>query len=61
MAKTVKVHEDTHEALKSLKARRRSSSIYQVIREMITTTAGWPQGRDASRSEAGELTSYLKD
>ena len=61
MAKSVKVHEDTHEALKNLKAQRRSSSIDQVIREMIRATSGWPVGRGSRRSESDELTSYLKD
>ncbi|MDE1854084.1 MAG: hypothetical protein KGI38_10140 [Thaumarchaeota archaeon] len=40
MAKSVRFHDDTHRALKILKARRRSSSIDQVIREMIRSSTG---------------------
>jgi predicted CopG family antitoxin len=60
MAKSVKVHDDTHRALKLLKARRRSRSIDEVIREMIKTSTGSPveEARPASRTD--ELTRYLK-
>ena len=61
MAKSVRVHDDTHRALKELKARRRSASLDQVIREMIRTTTGSPVDKERSGSKADELTSYLKD
>ena len=61
MAKSVRVHDDTHRALKELKARRRSASLDQVIREMIRTTTGSPVDKARSGSKADELTSYLKD
>jgi predicted CopG family antitoxin len=38
--KSVKVHDDTHRALKRLKAKKRSRSIDQVIREMIRNSTG---------------------
>ena len=38
--KSVKVHEETHRALKLLKAKQRKRSIDQVIREMIRDSAG---------------------
>jgi predicted CopG family antitoxin len=60
MAKSVKVHDDTHRALKELKARRRSSSIDQVIREMIRTSTGSPVDRALPDSKMAELTNYLK-
>lgn len=40
MAKSVKVHDDTHRALKELKARRRSKSVDQVIRDIIAAATG---------------------
>ncbi|HUK79972.1 MAG TPA: ribbon-helix-helix protein, CopG family [Nitrososphaerales archaeon] len=60
MAKSVRVHDDTHRALKLLKARRRSRSIDEVIREAIRDSTGSPveDTRPASRTE--ELTKYLK-
>jgi hypothetical protein len=61
MAKSVKVHDDTHRALKVLKARRRSQSIDQVIREMIRATTGSSVDPIITDSKAEELTKYLKD
>jgi hypothetical protein len=55
----VKVHNDTHRALKELKARRRSRSIDQVIREMIRDTTGKLVEEEGKQSEASLLTSYL--
>jgi predicted CopG family antitoxin len=40
LAKSVKVHDDTHRALKLLKAKKRNRSIDEVIREMIRATTG---------------------
>lgn len=55
--KTVKVHDDTHRALKRLKAKRRSRSVDQVIRDMIRASG-------ASTDEPSEgdekLTSYAQ-
>ncbi|MDG6953573.1 MAG: hypothetical protein JRN16_02660 [Nitrososphaerota archaeon] len=56
--KSVKVHDDTHRALKALKASRRSASIDQVIREMIKASTGAPVGR-GERLGSEELTKYL--
>jgi len=61
MAKSVKVHDDTHRALKLMKARRRSQSIDQVIREMIRASTGSSVEHVRSDSKAEELTKYLKD
>ena len=57
--KSVKVHDDTHRALKKLKSKRRSRSIDQVIREMMRS-AGVADGDDAARGE-GKITSYLDE
>lgn len=61
MAKSVRVHDDTHRALKLLKARRRNRSIDEVIREMIRASTGTPveDARPAPRTD--ELTKYLED
>jgi predicted CopG family antitoxin len=40
LAKTVKVHDDTHRVLKEIKAQRRDSSLDQVIRELIAKSTG---------------------
>jgi predicted CopG family antitoxin len=55
--KSVKVHDDTHRALKALKAKKRSGSIDQVIREMIRESTGKPVG-SASTEESERLTSF---
>ena len=60
MAKSVKVHDDTHRALKLLKERRRSSSLDQVIREMIRAATGSSVESTKMDSRADELTRYLK-
>jgi ribbon-helix-helix CopG family protein len=59
VVKTVKVHEDTHRALKRLKAKRRRRSIDEVIREMIRTTTGTPVGAGTEEGEPA-LLSYVK-
>ena len=59
MAKSVKVHDDTHRALKLLKARRRSRSIDEVIREMIRASTGSPVEAARATSRTDELTKYL--
>jgi len=60
MAKSVRVHDDTHRALKLLKTNRRSSSLDQVIREIIREATG-TSVEDARRgSKSSELTSYLE-
>jgi hypothetical protein len=61
MAKSVRVHDDTHRALKLLKKSRRSRSIDQVVREMIKAYTGTSVEEGRSYSKAEELTSYLKD
>ena len=59
MAKTVKVHDDTHRALKLLKARRRSGSMDEVIREMIRASTGSPVESAQPGPESEGLTRYL--
>lgn len=61
MAKSVKVHDDTHRALKQMKAGRRSKSIDEVIRELIKQSTGSPVERMSPRGKAAELTAYLSD
>ena len=60
MAKSVRVHDDTHRALKLLKARRRSRSIDEVIRDMIRASTGSPVEDARAASKTDELTNYLK-
>ena len=60
MAKSVRVHDDTHRALKLLKARRRRRSIDEVIREMIRDSTGFPVGDARAAPKTDELTKYLK-
>ncbi|HXW94567.1 MAG TPA: hypothetical protein VEJ19_02525 [Nitrososphaerales archaeon] len=61
MAKSVRVHDDTHRALKLLKTRRRSRSIDEVIREMIRASTGLNVEDARPSSKTVELTKYLKD
>jgi predicted CopG family antitoxin len=60
MAKTVRVHDDTHRALKLLKTKRRSASIDQVIREMIRDSTGSTVETTRSESKSDELTKYFR-
>jgi predicted CopG family antitoxin len=60
MGKSVKVHDDTHEALKRIKAEKRSKSIDEGIREMVKQTTGTPVQRGGRRDGSAELTSYMK-
>ena len=59
MTKSVKVHDDTHGALKALKERGRKRSVDQVIRELIEASTGSPVGSVRAASEAEALTKYL--
>ena len=59
MAKSVKVHDDTHRALKELKAKRRGRSMDEVVREMIKETTGTPVDRPRRAAVDDELTSYV--
>ena len=61
MAKSVRVHDDTHRALKVMKARRRRKSMDEVIREMIRETTGSPVEDARAVSKMDELTKYLND
>jgi len=58
LAKSVKVHDDTHRALKRLKAKQRSRSMDEVIRGMIRTSTGSPVGGE-EKAET-EITAYVK-
>ena len=60
MAKSVKVHDDTHRALKQLKAQKRSRSVDEVIREMIKQSTGHPVEKTGAK-KAAELTTFLSD
>ena len=61
MAKTVKVHEDTHQALKQLKLHGRKDSLDEVIREMIRTTTGLPVEKVSYEPPTARLTSYIPE
>jgi len=61
MTKSVKVHDDTHRALKLMKSRRRSRSIDEVIREMIRASTGSSVEDVRQPALTDELTKYLKD
>jgi predicted CopG family antitoxin len=58
LSKSVRVHDDTHRALKELKARRRSGSLDQVVRELIREATGSPVEEERLRTRSEELTSY---
>ncbi len=60
MAKSVRVHEDTHRALKLLKAKRRSSSLDQVIRGLVKEATGTPVEDETGGHKSDELTKYFK-
>jgi len=59
LAKTVRVHDDTHRALKRLKTTRRSRSLDEVIREMIRASTGVPVGKGENQKET-QLMSYVR-
>ena len=60
MSKSVRVHDDTHKALKLIKEKRRSSSLDEVIREMIKSSTGTTVEDIRPPSKSEELTGYLK-
>ena len=60
MAKSVKVHDDTHRVLKQMKAQRRSKSVDEVIREMIKQSTGNPVEKTGTK-KATELTTFLSE
>ena len=60
MVKSVKVHDDTHRALKLLKAQKRSKSVDEVIREMIRESTGHPVEKMTGK-KAAELTAFLSE
>jgi len=59
--KTVKVHEDTHKALKRLKTQRRKKSIDEVIREMVRVTTGVSVKTFEEGSYTASLTPYTEE
>ena len=61
MAKSVRVHDETHRALMALKERRRSASLDAVIRDMIKESTGIPVERIEPTSRPGKLTTYIAD
>jgi predicted CopG family antitoxin len=60
MAKSVKVHDDTHRVLKLMKGQKRSKSIDEVIREMIKTSTGLSVNDRWSPKKNSEITSYME-
>jgi hypothetical protein len=58
LVKTVKVHDDTHRALKLLKAKKRTHSLDQVIRDMIKVTTGASVEKGPTGGDT-QLISYL--
>jgi predicted CopG family antitoxin len=60
VAKSVKVHDDTHRVLKQLKTQRRSKSVDEVIREMIKQSTGHPVEKTGLK-KATELTTFISD
>lgn len=61
MPKSVKVHDDTHRALKEMKASRRDRSIDKVIRDMIEASTGERVGKTKLETKSARLTSYFED
>jgi archaellum biogenesis ATPase FlaH len=61
LAKSVKVHEDTHRALKQLKLQGRKASLDEVIRETIRAATGLPVEKISKESNTARLTSYIRD
>jgi len=60
VAKSVKVHDDTHQALKQLKSQRRSKSVDEVIRELIKQSTGQAVEK-TNRRKAAEITTFLSE
>ena len=61
MVKTVKVHEDTHRALKRLKVEERRRSLDEVIRAMVRATTGSPVQAVGKGKPTRSLTSYAEE
>ena len=61
MAKSVKVHDDTHRALKKMKVATRSASMDQVIRKMIRDATGSEPGSAVDDPNTDRLTEYLDE
>jgi len=61
MGKSVKVHDDTHLALKRIKVQKRSKSLDEVVREMIREVTGVPVEKLASKGKSVELTSFMRE
>ncbi|MDG6981702.1 MAG: hypothetical protein JRN51_11405 [Nitrososphaerota archaeon] len=49
--KTVKVHDETHRALKRLKSKKRSRSLDQVIRDLVRSSTGSPVEKTADEAD----------
>jgi predicted CopG family antitoxin len=58
LEKTVKVHEDTHRALKRLKVEGRKKSLDEVIREMVKKSTGVSVEKVPEKGRTASLTSY---
>jgi len=59
--KTVKVHEDTHRALKRLKVQGKKKSLDEVIRDLVRATTGFPVQTVGDRGQTASLTSYAEE
>jgi predicted CopG family antitoxin len=60
VAKSVKVHDDTHRVLKQLKAQKRSKSVDEVIREMIKQSTGHAVEKTGMK-KAPDQTTFLSE
>jgi predicted CopG family antitoxin len=56
--KSVKVHDDTHRALKRLKAKTRRRSIDRVIKELIKESTG-EEVADSAAEGSDVITKYV--
>jgi len=59
MAKSVKVHDDTHAVLKELKETRRSRSIDEVVRELVHEATGISVEHSRVKKPGPSLTAFL--
>jgi predicted CopG family antitoxin len=58
MGKSVKVHDDTHAALKQLKTQKRSRSLDEVVRSLIREATGVSVEQTKPR-RGSQLTAYM--
>ena len=61
MTRSVRVHDDTHRALKALKAKKMNASLDAVIRELIRTSTGVPVERLELPAKPDRLTDFFRE